>query len=74
MLRKSLIPFFVLIVSLLAARESSAISITPTDLDLWLPGAGGAIVAPLVDEFDVAVLPPPTVGKITNNVFLDGTL
>jgi hypothetical protein len=70
MLRKCTVAL-VLVTSLVAARPASAI---PVDLDLWLPGAGELFAGPLDDEFQVAMMPPPTMGTITNNVYFDGSL
>ena len=70
MLRKCIVAL-VLVTSLIAARPASAI---PVDLDLWLPGAGELFAGPLDDPFTVALMPPPTMGTISNNVYYDGSL
>jgi hypothetical protein len=62
-----------LTMSLLVAREASAIPVAATDLDAWLPGAGPLFAGPLADVFTVADAPPPTMGTILNNVYYDGT-
>lgn len=60
----------VLATSLLAARPASAI---PVDLDGWLPTAGPLFAGPVTDDFQVAMMPPPTMGDIENTVYFDGT-
>ena len=56
-------------ISLMLAREASAIPITPVDLDSWV---GGSIVRSQSDLFKIAS-PPVTIGDISSNVFLDGS-
>ena len=63
--------------SLVAARETSAIpiDITPVDLDSWV---GGSSVIGSFDDFRVVMAPPPpprppqTLGSIVSEVFYDG--
>ena len=58
-----------LAMSLMAAREASAIPITPRDLDSWM---GGSKVGSQSGLFKVAN-PPVTIGDISSNVFFDGS-
>ena len=58
-----------LAMSVMVAREASAIPITPVDLDSW---AGGSIVGSQADLFKIAN-PPATIGDISSNVFFDGS-
>ena len=63
-----------LTMSLLVVREASAIPVVPTDYDTWALTQGGSIAGPLPGIFVVAFPDPPTMGEISNNVYLDGTL
>ena len=36
--------------------------------------AQASFAGPLDDDFQVAMMPPPTMGTITNNVYFDGSL
>ena len=58
-----------LAMSVMVAREASAIPITPVDLDSWV---GGSIVGSQSDLFKVAN-PPVTIGDISSDVFFDGS-
>jgi hypothetical protein len=64
-----------LAMSLMAARNASAIPITPVDLDSW---AGGSSLIFTFDDFSVVQAPPPpprppqTLGSIRSEVFYDG--
>lgn len=57
--------------SLLAARGAYAIPVVPTDLDTWVPGA--SVRPSMLDDFTVALAPPPTMGSNLTNVYFDGT-
>ena len=58
-----------LAMSLMAAREASAIPITPVDLDSWM---GGSNVGSESGLFNVTN-PPVTIGDIASDVFFDGS-
>ena len=58
-----------LAMSVMVAREASAIPITPVDLDSW---AAGSMVGSQADLFKIAN-PPATIGDLSSNVFFDGS-
>ena len=58
-----------LAMSVMVAREASAIPITPVDLDSWVKGS---FVASQSDLFKVAN-PPLTIGDISSDVFFAGS-
>jgi len=62
---------FALGLSLLLARQASAASVTPTDLDTFPLGA--SIAGPMTDPFTTAMPPPPTNGSLTSQVYFDGS-
>jgi hypothetical protein len=57
--------------ALLVARETSAVEITPTDLDTWLTtGAGNPFLPPTPsDLFDAAPPGPTPLGSLSNAVY-----
>ena len=58
-----------LAMSLVVARDASAIPITPVDLDSWV---GGSLVRSHTDLFTVHNPPPLTMGEIASDVFFNG--
>jgi hypothetical protein len=66
---RTLIVAIGLAMSVMVAREASAIPITAVDLDSWV---GGSIVGSQSDLFKVPN-PPLTIGEISSEVFFDGS-
>ena len=58
-----------LVLTLLTAGDAFATAIVPTDFDTW--ATGGSFQPFTSDLFTVAAPPPPTMGTLGNNVYLD---
>jgi PEP-CTERM motif len=61
------------ILSLVVAREVSAVPISATNLDTWMASAGVLYAGPSVDVFDVASPPPANNGTIDSEVFFNSS-